>query len=630
LHFRLGLAELKLNDAPAAYQDLRRSCDLAPEREDLRVQLADLALKAYSSDPRKPKALYDQVVSAAALLLRKNPGSFDGLRFHGDVLAIDQKLEESAAIFRKANTIRPLEPDLILPMVQVLFRLNQTAEAERLAEKCIQSHKDATSIYEVLYNHYISIGQLNEAETVLNSEIANIPDDPGPILQLAKFCFEHNQAPAMSQALQRILSRTNDFPTGHRIVGDFYKSIEKWDDAIPEYFEAIKSDSKTDEKQADRKRVARALTAIGKRDEAIDQLNQILTVDVNDSEARLARAILLRESNDPKKLELAIAELNVVLKTSPNDEVARYNLGLAYLTRRDVKAALGELTQSAGLNKSYLPPRSTLVEIALQERAYSEAVRFSEEILAVDPANASARLWHAAGLIGDKAYGRARSELNALARQFPESTDVKLHLALLDTEEKQYREAEALYMNVYRPGQKDLRPLEGLIELYGKEEQAEKGRKLLDDELKKAPDSPPVHLLVATADVRAGKLEDAIQQYEWLKANDPRSLQTYLSLGDAYSLKGDLKNSLASYQRAREMAPNDPDVIAKIAYLESTSGQYKEAIANLQRQLVLNPEDMIAMNNLAFALADTGTDLDRAQSLAEKARRKAPDNAGPL
>lgn len=628
LYFRLGLTELKLNDASGAYHDLRRSCDLAPEREDVRVQLADLALLSYSSDPRKPKALYDEVVSAATLLLRKNPASFDGLRFHGDVLAIDGKLEESAAVFEKANAIKPLEPSLILPLAQVLFLLNRTTEAQKLAEECIRTHKNAEPIYQVLYNQYISTGQLTEAETVLNSEIANIPNDPGPILQLARFFFDHNREPDTSRVLQRILSNSKEFPKGHRIVGDFYQSTQKWSDAVREYLAAIQSDSKTADKQSDRKRTANVLTVMGKPDEAIEQFNQILKVDANDSEARLARAILLRESNDSKKRELAITELNLILKTSPNDLVARYNLGLAYLTKGDVRSARTELTQSAGLNKSYLQPRLTLVELALQEKAYSEAVRFSEEILAVDPANANARLWHAAGLIGNKEYGMARSDLNTLARQYPDSTDVKLHLALLDADEKQYREAEALYLTIYRPGQKDIRPLEGLVELYGREQQTEKGRKLLEDELKRAPDSSPVRLLMATADVRVGKLDDAIQQYEWLSANDPRSPQTYESLGDVYILKGDLKNSLASYQRAREMAPDDPGVIGRIAYLESTSSQYKEAIANLQRQLVLNPEDMIAMNNLAFALAETGTDLDKALALAEKARRKAPDNAG--
>src|SRR5207244_7523520 len=117
-------------------------------------------------------------------------------------------------------------------------------------------------------------------------------------------------------------------------------------------------------------------------------------------------------------------------------------------------------------------------------------------------------------------------------------------------------------------------------------------------------------------------------QYEWLRSNDPKAVDAHTSLADVYRLKGDISSAVASYQRAKEIAPNDTKVIAMIAFLESISGQNREAIVNLQRQLALDPENIIAMNNLAFALAETGTDLDQALSLAEKAQRKVPNNPG--
>src|SRR5208337_564316 len=43
-------------------------------------------------------------------------------------------------------------------------------------------------------------------------------------------------------------------------------------------------------------------------------------------------------------------------------------------------------------------------------------------------------------------------------------------------------------------------------------------------------------------------------------------------------------------------------------------------------QLAINPEDITALNNLAYELAESGTDLDQASALAERAQRKAPGN----
>jgi predicted Zn-dependent protease len=218
--------------------------------------------------------------------------------------------------------------------------------------------------------------------------------------------------------------------------------------------------------------------------------------------------------------------------------------------------------------------------------------------------------------------------LDALLRQYPNSMTVNLLMAVLDTEQKKYREAEGRYRQFYKPGEKDLRPLEGYIQLYLAQKQPDKALALLEQELKQSPDSRPVHLLLASAATGAGKLDLAMQQYQWLESNNPGSAEVYESLGEFYRFKGDINSALASYQKAKDLAPNDSKIIAMIAFLQEASGKDVEAIANLQKQLATDPENTIAMNNLAFALADTSTDLDRALTLAQSAQRKAPQNPG--
>ena len=171
---------------------------------------------------------------------------------------------------------------------------------------------------------------------------------------------------------------------------------------------------KDEDKQADHKRIAKALIAKGKGDQAVEHTQPaVLDANPDDADTRLARAILFRESHDPKKLDLAITELNTLLKANPNDEIVRYNLGLTYLSKQDAKSAHGQFIESARLRRDYLPPRSALAEMALKERAYAETIRIdTDEILAVDPANADARLWHAAGLIERKVLPQQGAERN--------------------------------------------------------------------------------------------------------------------------------------------------------------------------------------------------------------------------
>ncbi len=625
-HYRLALDEQKLGQVAEAYDEYTRATKLAPGRDDIAVAFADLALVAYSANPRKPKLLYDQVSGTANGLLKKDRNSFDGLRLSADVLVLDGKLEDALPVYRKAEAIRPLDPKVTLPLVQVLFRLNQGIEGEKLAQKSIQAHPAEAGSYDVLFNYYIQSNRTADAESLLRAKMSALPKDGDARLQLASFYHQRQRDPEMAQVLNTVVGNPKDFPRGHVLVGDFYASIGRLDDAVREYTDGLHSSSK--EKVLYQKRIVRTLIAQGRRDQAIEQLTTDLKENPADLDSLAAHAILLRESKDPKNLELAISEMNEILAKASNNAVVRYNLGLAYLAKGDAKSARAQLTESAKLAPMYLQPRLALAELAQQTRNYSDTIRIADEILAIDPANGDGKLWHAAGLLGNKDYQQAGRELAALLREQPDSLSANLHMAALETDEKKYKDAEARYFRLYKPGQRDLRPLEGLIQLYTGQQQPDKALKLLDEELKLAPESRSVHLLVAATAMRAGKLDLATQQYEWVRSKDPNSKEAVVSLGDIYRLKGDLKSALSSYQKARELAPNDPRILDSIAFLETASGQHTEAIVNLRKQLAVNPEDTTAMNNLAYELAELGTDLEQASALAEKAQRKAPNNPG--
>jgi tetratricopeptide (TPR) repeat protein len=626
-HYKLALDELKLGQQAEAYNEFTRATKLAPTRDDIAVAFADFALVAYSADPRKPKLLYDQISGTANRLLRKDKNSFDGLRLSADVLVLDGKLEEALPVYRKAEAIQPLDPKVTFPMVQVLFRLNQGMEGEQLAQKSIQAHRaEAAPLYDVLFNYYVQSNRPVDAENLLRARIAALPKDADARLQLASFYHGRKRDPEMAQVINAMLGNSGDFPQGHALAGDFYANIGRLDDAVREYTAGLRSNSK--DKTLYQKRIVKSVIAQGKRDQAIERLNADLKDNPDDLDTRAERAILLRETNDPRKLELATSEMNAILEKEPNNAVVRYNLGLAYLAKGDKKSGRAQLSESARLAPRYLPPRLALAELAQETRNYSDTIRMADEILAVDPANADAKLWHAAGLLGNRDYQQAGTELDALLREHPDNLIANLHMAALETDQKKYKDAEARYLRLYKPGQSDLRPLEGLIQLYAGQQQLEKALKLLDEELKLAPESRSVHLLVASTAMRAGKLDLAAQHYEWVRSNDPKSVEAYTALGNIYRLRGDLSSALTSYQKAAELAPNNAVIMDSIAFLETASGQHTQAIASLRKQLAINPEDTTAQNNLAFELAESGTDLDQASALAEKAQRKAPNNPG--
>jgi tetratricopeptide (TPR) repeat protein len=621
-YYRLGLIEYKFRHGGEALEDLQRAVDFAPGNDTYAVELANISVEAYQAVPGR-KNLYDQAVQEADALLKKDPNSFDGLRLRGDVLVLDRKYDDALAEFRKANAVHPNEPNVLLAMAQVLFAQKRDREAEELIQQFLAVRKDFPPVYDLLESDYVRTKRLVDAEHLLQLEIAALPKDARPRLQLANLYRTSGRYKEMSQELQKLLSDRADFPEGAALVGDFYAGAEKWDDALAAYRAGIQTSTN---KEAYHKRMERALEALGKRQEALGELDEILKTNPKDSDARLTRAVLLRQSKDPKERDSAIVELKSLAAQDPNNTVVHYNLGLSYWNKGDAASAWQELKKSADLRKDYLAPRLVLADIAQTAHNYPAALQEAGEALALDPNNAGAKLLRAAALVGTKSYRQAASELDELSRAQPNSKEVGLQLADLALAQKDYAKAEALYRRFYQPGSADLRPLQGLLQICAQEGHPAKAQSLLEEDLKKEPDSQPVRLLLASVATSERKFDLASEQYRWIQSKDPKSVPAYSALGDLYQLQGDTGNALASYEKARELAPKDPKILNAIALLESNGGQAQQAIATLNQQLRLDPNNAAAMNNLAFNLAETGTDLDRALALAEGVARKFPND----
>jgi Flp pilus assembly protein TadD len=60
--------------------------------------------------------------------------------------------------------------------------------------------------------------------------------------------------------------------------------------------------------------------------------------------------------------------------------------------------------------------------------------------------------------------------------------------------------------------------------------------------------------------------------------------------------------------------------------LYETNGKQDESRKAYEEVLKMQPDNAIALNNIAYAKADEGVDLDQALTLAERARTKRPDD----
>lgn len=97
-----------------------------------------------------------------------------------------------------------------------------------------------------------------------------------------------------------------------------------------------------------------------------------------------------------------------------------------------------------------------------------------------------------------------------------------------------------------------------------------------------------------------------------------------------YAAQDRLDEARLSFEQAEQAGVLHSGARLLLARLYMEAGDYERAGATLQRILEENPELWTAMNDLAWVLAESGEDLDRAMNLARQAHRASGDSAATL
>ena len=618
--YRLGLTELKRRNNREAYAALSAAAELLPERADVQTTLANLLLPTYLGDKRRPTAIYTQLSKLSDRLLARNPKSYDGLRIKANLVWADGRLKEAAELFGKANAIQPMQKDLVPAWTQALFQAGQFGEGERLAKEFLEAHKDAGQIYDILYLHYRSQKRLADAENIVKAKVANNPKEIDFALQLASYYAANGKREQMAATLQP-LSNPQEFPNTYLKLGDFYGAHQDWAEALRLYEEGVRTDPK--QKTIYRRRIADAWLSQGKGEEAAGVVAEILKDQPNDEGARAVKASILVKSG---KLDAGIKEFQDLVAKSPDNALWRYTLGRALAVKGDLDGARAQLQESIKRRPDFLPPRVALAEVSRLKRDYAQTVKSADEILAVNANLPGVRLLRVVGLIGQRQFSQARSELTNLEKEYPREREVQYELASVDLAEGKFPSAESRFQKLYSDGKGAPTALAGLVETYRAEHRLDKAMALLTDEMKKSPNSDTVRSLLGDVAMQSGKYDLALEQYQFLKAKDARSLQLQMRLGLLYEVRKDYPKAIASFQAAKELAPRDPSANSALADALRLGGRTPEAIDGYRSALALDPDDPGVMNNLAYLLLDGDGKIEEAQSLAERAVQKDPAN----
>lgn len=624
-YYRLALAELKQGDKiPDAYQALSAASTLSADNQEIQSVYADFCFEIYLLDRSRPKAFYDKVSKLSADMLAKDAHSYDGLRLKGYLAMADRKPADAIEVLSQADKVRPMQAPVIYPLVRALIDNNQAPAGEKLALDFLQKNKTFGPMYDVLVKVYLATNRLPEAENMLKAKVDNNPKQAGNVLKLAEFYWLEKRPDDMHRTLQRLIDNPKDYPHPHALVGDFYLRQRNAAAAKNEYEEGVKSDPK--DQAIYQKRIVNTLLLEGKKDEAKSTLGELAKSQPKDDEVQMAQATMWIEGGKPADVDAAINTLKPLVDKKPTDANRHFRLGQAYQLKGRYQEAEAEWHEAVKDNPRLLPPRIALAELALQTGRFPIALTDSDQILSLDPKNQGARFLKALALINSSRADEGRAILADLLKESPNSPIAKLAMARLDLLQQHLPEAEKQFTEMYKLGQPDLRPLDGLVATYVAENQPAKAAALVEKELAAAPDKPGLILLSAELNLSAGKYAAARDNYQQLLAKDPNSPQLNRAVGEISSRMGDRDSAIRSYQKAAQSDPKDLKNLIPLGSLLLSGGNKQGALDVFRKCLALSPDQPAILNNVAYLIADTGGDTKEALELARKGLQKVPND----
>jgi tetratricopeptide (TPR) repeat protein len=623
-YYRLALTEIKLGNYGEALKWLRRAVELQPTNTDAITKLADLYLQGAMTVATQRSFLIGEVKDLSDKLLKLNPDSYDGHRLKGQVLLLSRDAPGAIAEFEKANKASPNQAALVLVYFTALVYNNQFPEAEKLAQEFIDKNKTDSRMYDLLYVQYARQNNVPAAEALLKLKVANNPTQSKYLIQLAGHYFFVNKRPEM-EAVIKELSDEKKFPEGHLMAGDFYYfRLRDLENARAQFEAGIKAFPK--DKATYQKRLVELYATSGKNQQANDMLKEVLKDNPKDNDAIAMRAALMLTTGNRDQINLAANDLQALVTKSPTNHLYHFNLARALIAKGDIDGAKLQLEEAIKIRSDFTAARVMLGRLYGAKGDPARSLKEAEGVIAIDRNNLQAHLMRSNALLtlGDK--DKARQELAAITKAYPQNLEARYQTGFLAFQDKDYKKSEQIYGDLFRANPKDARGLAGETESLAAQNRLGDAIKETQLAIEKEPQRQDLKQVLAKFYVRSERYNDAIAIYQNLLTQDPRSQSLLWQLGETQRRKGDLNAAIDTFRRCSQSAPSDTSCLTQLGMIYEGTGKTDQSKPIWEQILKIQPDHALALNNLAFSKAQDGVDLDQALTMSQKARQQMPNN----
>lgn len=609
----LAMAHLAQGNVPEAKLAAARALQLKPGSEEAvlvsaRVKLAgnatDEALAQLDElllkDPKSARALLlkaevllsrGKVDDAKPLLenvLALEPAGYDARSLLMRIALGQQKLDVATKLVEEMPPALAKKPQGRFLQAQLALARNDAAKARELALPLLKQMPNFLPLLRLASGAHQQLGELAEAENLLNQAIKLAPEDIALRRQFAGLQLQR-RAPAKTMETLRPLMESGKADAETLLLAGKAQLLQGNFEAADQAFGAAAKLRPDDAKTA----AALALSAIvrdgsapggggrAKADAAVAQLRDIAAKDSGSNYDLMLVNALMRRNELPAALA-AIDKLAPKMQGSPVPDGLR---GRIQLSRKDNAAAQAAFESAVKIDAGYLPAVLGLVSLDTQAGRIDAGVKRLEAFVAAQKHSAPARLALAELLMQTRApLERVTEVLTNGVREEP--TEASLRLALVDHYLRQ-----------------------GAVSKAGQAAQEASAA---------LPQNPDVMERLARTQVAAGDRAQAAKTYTRLTALAPTRAAGWMGLGQLRYLDKDYAGAEREVKRALEAEPTSVAAQRLVIQLAVRQGRIDEGLAALRERQKKYPQEAYALIAEAEIEAARGR-LDPAVALLRKA-----------
>jgi tetratricopeptide (TPR) repeat protein len=353
-------------------------------------------------------------------------------------------------------------------------------------------------------------------------------------------------------------------------------------------------------------------------EEAFSEFKKTVRLSPYHREALLYMAFLFAQRGDDENFK--IAARRVTLRDKKNADI-REITGMRAMGLGDMKRAEKELKKAVEYKSDSLAGRVGLSTLYQMRGDYQQAAAELQVLLAKNPKEPIALFelgncyWRA------KQYEKAVEQFNQCLQLYPKSAGLRLSLSRLYRMGNLLDQALAVCQEAQRlvPHSPTVLFELGIVHLARGD-----ADKALDyfHQVKQQSEGYAgsiMRQMIAQAYLQKGdKARAESEVLEGLR-QDPQETSLRMSLATFYLGEKRYRDAIEQYQEILQKKPESFVPQFQLARIYERMEDYPQAISAYQRAVSLVPNSQEALNNLAYLYARTGTDLDEALKLAQKA-----------